>query len=276
MNTIKRLLKRRMQIAAVSRLGSTPKDRRRLAWRGLRLFVADGRRRTTRAGDTDFEATIKHHGRIGKARIAAFSDYFTIWELFCLDEYDIIGSRSIGHTGTILDLGSNVGYSLLYFRMRFPGARIIGVEPDPANYERLVRQSASLGNTEVIPDAVAGESGSMVFYSDAHRGQSSSLRRRDHRQAEVRVPVKTLDELIENLELDRIDLLKFDIEGAEMDAFRAFTHWDRVAVFLGELHTDAGSWTVADMVRLFEPTHEVTTTEMAPDRHLMLASRREA
>lgn len=46
----------------------------------------------------------------------------------------------------------------------------------------------------------------------------------------------TLDEVIEKTGIETIDLVKFDIEGAECDVFQSFNGWGRVQVFVGEVH----------------------------------------
>jgi FkbM family methyltransferase len=273
-NTIRRLLGRIALIGSVSRLGATALDAGTLLSRGLVLFARDAR-----GGGSDFEVTISRFGRHGNIWISSFSDYFTLWELFRADEYeraleDLPVSRD--PVRTVLDLGSNVGYSLQYFRMRFPEARIFGVEPDPANFEHLRRQAALAGNATAMPVAVAKHDGSVTFFVDPHRGQSSSMHRRQERQTEVRVEAYSLDSLVQTLALDRIDLLKFDIEGAEMEVFSAFTGWASVETFLGELHTDTGAWKLADILELFRATHDVATTELGPDRHMLTAVRHRA
>lgn len=53
---------------------------------------------------------------------------------------------------TIVDLGSNIGLSILYFRLRFPRARIIGVEPNPLAFELLRRNvGRCLTSRSVMP-----------------------------------------------------------------------------------------------------------------------------
>ena len=66
-------------------------------------------------------------------------------------------------------------------------------------------------------------------------GISSGLFGEDMNQS-VRVETWSLDYILEKIDRPQIDLVKFDIEGAEYGVFESFTGWDRVEVFSGELH----------------------------------------
>jgi FkbM family methyltransferase len=229
----------------------------------LALFVRDAS-----AEEQPFQVSLTAFGRQATARIDRFSDYFTLFELFVQNDYRF----DEDHTpNVILDLGSNVGYSLLYFRLQYPAARLIGFEPDPYNFEQLKQQADLLENVKVFPIAASGGSGKISFFADPHRGQSSSSFRRRERQQEVHVEARTLDSLLNLAGSDVVDLLKFDIEGAEMDVFRTFTRWTTVHRFVGELHTDTGDWDLKDFTALFERTHEIELRELSPHRYMMVA-----
>src|SRR4051812_17376934 len=50
----------------------------------------------------------------------------------------------------ILDIGSNIGASILYFHQRFPAARIIGFEPHPETFAILQKNVAGLESVSVL------------------------------------------------------------------------------------------------------------------------------
>ena len=72
----------------------------------------------------------------------------------------------------ILDCGSNIGMSILYFKHVYPKARIIGFEPDPAIFPILEENIARNGLTDVrlVRSALAGQEGTLTFYSDGKYG----------------------------------------------------------------------------------------------------------
>jgi FkbM family methyltransferase len=72
----------------------------------------------------------------------------------------------------ILDCGSNIGMSILYFKHVYPQARIIGFEPDPAIFPYLEENTAMRGLTDVrlVQAALGLQEGTLTFYSDGKDG----------------------------------------------------------------------------------------------------------
>lgn len=143
-----------------------------------------------------------------------------------------------GEPATILDLGANVGLTTLFFRRRYPAARIVAVEADPRTYERLRRNVSGLSDVSTLNRAVAGTDGRMAFYS-ARQSISSSLARRSPLDIAVEIDCVTVQGLMERFGIDRVGLLKMDIEGAEFEALAA-APLDRVDELIAEIHYDLG------------------------------------
>ncbi|WP_173046447.1 FkbM family methyltransferase [Nitrospira sp. KM1] len=119
----------------------------------------------------------------------------------------------------ILDCGSNVGMSILYFKHLYPQARIIGFEPDPAIVKYLEDNVATndLSDVQIVQAAVGGREGSLTFYSDGKYGSCLAHLTTGGAPAgwsAHAVPcVKLRDYLHEP-----VDFLKMNIEGAEWEA----------------------------------------------------------
>ncbi|MGH2395807.1 MAG: FkbM family methyltransferase [bacterium] len=116
----------------------------------------------------------------------------------------------------ILDCGSNIGMSLLYFKHVYPGARIVGFEPDPAVFlylEENVRQNR-LSHVRLVPAAVSDRVGPMALYADGKYSSflsDMSSRAAPKGWATHEVPsIRLRDYLVEP-----VDFLKMNIEGAE-------------------------------------------------------------
>jgi len=133
----------------------------------------------------------------------------------------------------ILDLGAYIGLSALYFRIHFPDALIICVEPSPENFAVLKKNIAPHDNICPIKAGVWGENTALGIYEvfDGHWGTRVT--------AEKHGAVKsaTINEIVEVFNLPRIDLLKVDIEGSERSVFTHNTEWiDLVDCCAVELH----------------------------------------
>lgn len=143
------------------------------------------------------------------------SDYVIVWTFMHAHDRDAPFQHSLALVGagdTVVDIGANVGIWSLLAAKR--GARVHAFEPVPALAERLRAHVA--GTTVVVHEiALAAEEGSRPFFAvpDGNTG-ASSLSRRDG-SVEIRVQSTTLDAVV-----DRADLLKVDVEGAELLVFR--------------------------------------------------------
>jgi FkbM family methyltransferase len=139
------------------------------------------------------------------------TDLGNAMEVFLFDTYS--PPRPLGRLEHIVDLGANVGYSVLYFAKRFPKAAISAFEPHPAHLQQLAANIAANhleGRVTVHPFA-AGCRDETLFLTDEYT-QSKLVRTRQARSLEVRVT----DWLRFAMERN-IDLLKMDIEGSECD-----------------------------------------------------------
>lgn len=142
---------------------------------------------------------------------------------------------------TILDIGANVGVSAMFFADRFPHARIFAVEPLPENFEVLKRNAEGTGITpiNVALDAEDGKRdlilsphesnfGGLSFYQ---RGAESDARR-------VTVTTRNPANLLRELGIEKVDMIKIDTEGAEYPILTAFDPklLQEVTWITGELH----------------------------------------
>lgn len=121
----------------------------------------------------------------------------------------------------VLDVGANIGnFTMLAASRIGPGGRVIAVEPIARNRQLIARAAHANGfdQIEIIAGAASDQSGTIFLRTHPDTSNSATLaasgeRLRDERGIGVSVPVLVLDEKLANL--DRLDLLKIDIEGME-------------------------------------------------------------
>ncbi len=165
----------------------------------------------------------------------AGEDYDVALEIFAKKMYLI---PRLPSSGVIVDLGAHIGLASLWFATRYPEAKIYAFEAEPRNFSVLVRNTASLRNIVPIHAALSGEPGAYTkFYSHTSRSVSHSLQPREG-SSEVTVPNLRFDDIFPLYGLTHIDLLKFDVEGAEYNILRDAKRLRDVSVAIGELHKD--------------------------------------
>lgn len=115
---------------------------------------------------------------------------------------------------TILDCGSNIGLSVLFFKKLYPNAHIMAFEPDPATFVLLCHNVAGLSNVVPHQSALSDQAGEISFFRDVNSNISnlrmSTLSNR-FSGAEIKVPAVRLSDYIDG----EVDLLKLDVEGSE-------------------------------------------------------------
>lgn len=211
-------------------MAANPSSRLKLFSGGIWFILND-----TWKSTLSFTATVSYFGRSSRFYFDDLSDYGLFCELFIDSPYS---PEKYDKVTIIFDLGANVGVSALYFRLLYPDAHIHSFEPDPANLRQLKQNARYLGNITIHDNAVGGENGEISFYVDPHRGSSSSTQKLRDRQREIKVETKTLDTLLEELAIDNIDILKFDIEGSEEKVFTNFENYHKIRLLFGEIHGD--------------------------------------
>lgn len=113
----------------------------------------------------------------------------------------------------IIDVGSNIGLSILFFKSIYPSSRVIGFEPDPTVFEKLATNIASrkLRDVEVKNIALWNERTELTFFSEgSDAGRIGNITEQGNS-----ISVKT--ELLSDYLIEDIDLLKIDVEGAELN-----------------------------------------------------------
>lgn len=131
---------------------------------------------------------------------------FLYFEIFIDRVYDL---TDIGDTPRIYDCGGNIGMGTIWFKNRYPGARVTTFEADPTIAQVLDAnvRSLRLDRVDVIQAAVAATTGTVTFQTDGAIGGRIG--------GETGLPV-TCVRLSDHI-AEPVDLLKLDIEGSEFD-----------------------------------------------------------
>jgi len=121
----------------------------------------------------------------------------------------------------MLDVGASVGaWTIPLARGLGPRARVVAFEPVPANRARLERSIAAngLANVTVVPLALgdAERQVDMWLRSAVTGAVSGTAAVVPTGGGHLTVSMRSLDEWAEDVQLDRVDFVKLDVEGAEL------------------------------------------------------------
>ena len=158
------------------------------------------------------------------------SDIIVYKQVFLWNEYNIPIDFE---PKVIIDGGGNIGLSAIYFASRFNQSKVYVLEPEEQNFKLLSRNTTN--NSRIIPieSALWGSNISyktnsssgfwgVQIYEDLTDNSKSSI---------------TIKDLMERYDIDYIDILKLDIEGAEKEVFKGNVEWlKRVKIIVIELH----------------------------------------
>lgn len=129
--------------------------------------------------------------------------------------------RLIRPGDTVVDIGGNIGfYALEMARLNAPG-RLISLEPNPAALDRFKANwqlNPAPKNIELLEHGLADKPGS--FTLSFNRGNLGSASAFGNAPERVEVKVDTLDAVLDSKGIERVDVIKIDIEGGELSALR--------------------------------------------------------
>ena len=137
----------------------------------------------------------------------------------------------------ILDLGANIGLSVLYFKTIFPQAKITAFEADPKIFSYLEHNILTNGfnDVELINKAIWNQNSILRFHAEGADGG-----RVFDSSTEKMIEIEAVD-ICEHLEQHHYDFLKMDIEGAEDQVFLALeNHLAKFKYIFLEYHSSVG------------------------------------
>lgn len=117
----------------------------------------------------------------------------------------------------IIDCGTNIGMSIIYFKQLYPDAQIVGFEADEYIYDFLKRnvESYNFRDVQIINEAVYNRIGKFSFFNEG--GAGGRIEQDDNVKSYKNVSAVRLRTYLEN---KKIDFLKLDIEGAEYEVLK--------------------------------------------------------
>jgi FkbM family methyltransferase len=129
---------------------------------------------------------------------------------------------------SVIDVGANIGVTAVTSSRAVAGGRVLALEPSPTAFADLVRSLNASGCANCVPLCVAaGNPPATPWWSFGRRKRATAhFLQRDFVGGEVmakkspetiEVPLISLDDLVQEKGWDRVDLIKIDVDGPELD-----------------------------------------------------------
>ena len=146
-------------------------------------------------------------------------------------------ARYLNERSRVIDLGANYGRFAKAIVERF-NCHCVAVEPTPSLYEGMLADK----RIKKLNFAIASTNGTTEFHVSAEATASSMHVKPKDTIGTVTVETRRLDDLVKTLGWDSVDLIKCDIEGAEIDVIRSCSDvfLQSVAQFTIEFHDFCG------------------------------------
>ncbi len=274
--TFRRLRDFVSQARHVARLGETPQQAARLLLASCVLAI-DARRR--RPDGRPIHIRLRFEGESLPCVITHYSDIQVLQQVFVWEQYKLDSHLD---PWVIFDAGSNSGFSVLYFRIRHPHARIFALEPDSAAFTKLQINTRNRPGIIARRVALAGADESRAFYRSSQSWASSLLPSENWTSPDEAAPVdqvredveaRTLRSLMADFGVKRVDLLKLDVEGAEWEILPQLMQMQSIGAVLGELHWDVSTAPAAGEAKDLLPGFDVSFRGGSANRCDFLALR---
>lgn len=128
----------------------------------------------------------------------------------------------------IFDVGANTGEWAARMHTRIPKARIFMFEPQSTCRQAIAAKA--IPNSVLIPCAASAQNGPATLYTPSGTtGIASLYQRRDtyfvgEQFSAVQVQTVRIDDVLDQQNIERVDFLKLDIEGHELEALKGAVH----------------------------------------------------
>lgn len=165
------------------------------------------------------------------------------WEKVSIDLWTKLCRRS----QVIFDIGANTGLYALVAKSLRPEAKVYAFEPVQRVFEKL-QANNRLNNYDIhcVCAAISDKNGTAVFYDPGEEhvyavSVNKNLTPDREKMTETQVDIITLDHFAETENLDRIDLLKIDVETHEPEVLQGFSkllHRHRPALLIEVLNNE--------------------------------------
>ncbi len=161
------------------------------------------------------------------------SDIETFAQIFVYNEYHV---DFVDNPKVIIDGGANIGLFTVFIKNRFPESKVICIEPDSENFEWLKKNVSSYKDVFCENRGLWKTEINLKVYDKLNMGKWGLVV--EETTEEGNVKGLSINSIINKYSIDKIDILKLDIEGSEKNLFSGeYLEWlSKTRMVIIELH----------------------------------------
>lgn len=168
--------------------------------------------------------SIRKAKRNGINYILDLSDYQHWIIYFGITTDNPIGLFELIKVGdTLIDVGTNIGQTAMTFSKIGGGNSIVyGFEPDLVNYSKAIENLKinSFANIHLLNIGLGSKPGKLHLKINTPSNRGGSRIDQTASANSFEIPIETLDNIIEQKKITKIDLIKIDVEGFELEVIK--------------------------------------------------------
>jgi FkbM family methyltransferase len=196
--------------------------------------------------------TIKHYGVIGKV---LFSEQHLVGTNQAFETKTLARFADLVQPNdTVLDIGANIGmFSMLGSRLVGENGRIIAFEPTRSTFEAL-NENLKMNNCQNVKTErlALGDTEGTIFLGDVPNDAMNFIDK--NKKSGEEVQLKLLDNYLKENDIQKVNFIKIDIEGAEMLCFRGATdmlktHRPTIIMECNEMWSKRFDYSVFDLLQ---------------------------
>jgi len=142
---------------------------------------------------------------------------FEVFREVCMEDH--YNYSQIKKDMVVVDVGAHIGtFTLLASKKAGEKGKVIAIEPEPQNFNQLIKNLKinEIKNVITIKTALNDFNGQADFFITDDSMSHSFFPQASNIREKTQIEVKTLDALLQELRINKVDLLKIDAENAEL------------------------------------------------------------
>jgi len=186
------------------------------------------------------------------------SDSIAFFEVFFLNTNDYMDEFKIKEKDIVVDIGAHIGYFSIYSSINAKDGKVFAFEPYNKSFNMLIKNLKINQIKNVIPQnlGVTKKSGTDSLYLKKNLSIGNSIYKNTNSDDRIHIETISLQDIIKNNDLQRINFLKLDCEGAEYQILLNLDHQTlgKIDKIVSEMHPKIENFKIED-VKEFLTTH---------------------